>query len=70
MRILWAFDITLKPGTKLPRDPQSFPGDMPGNPGLDLPVVLTVRNPERLATIQKEFEVAVQGRAKMQPLVV
>ncbi|RKL26265.1 hypothetical protein BFJ72_g13838 [Fusarium proliferatum] len=68
MRILWAFDISLKPGTKLPLDPQSFPGDMPGNPGLELPVVLTVRSPERLATIQKEFEAAIQSREKMEPL--
>ncbi|KAG4259090.1 hypothetical protein FPRO03_13312 [Fusarium proliferatum] len=68
MRILWAFDISLKPGTKLPLDPQSFPGDMPGNPGLELPVVLTVRSPERLATIQKEFEAAIQSRERMEPL--
>ncbi|KAF5529753.1 cytochrome P450 [Fusarium mexicanum] len=68
MRILWAFDISLKPGTKLPLDPQSFPGDMPGNPGLQLPVVLTVRNPERLATILKEFEAAVRSRERMEPL--
>ncbi|KAF4498010.1 cytochrome P450 [Fusarium agapanthi] len=68
MRMLWAFDISLKPGTKLPLDPQSFPGDMPGNPGLKLPVVLTVRNPERLATMRKEFEAAVQRRERMEPL--
>ncbi|KAF4341198.1 cytochrome P450 monooxygenase [Fusarium beomiforme] len=70
MRILWAFDITLRPGTRLPLNPQDFPGDMPGNPGLELPVVLTVRSTERLATIQKEFEIAVQQRPKMEPLVV
>ncbi|KAF5715048.1 cytochrome P450 monooxygenase [Fusarium mundagurra] len=68
MRILWAFDISSRPGTKLPLNPQSFPGDMPGNPGLELPVVLTVRNPERLATIRKEFESAVQSRERMEPL--
>ncbi|KAF5574644.1 oxidoreductase [Fusarium pseudoanthophilum] len=68
MRILWAFDISLKPGTKLPLDPQSFPGDMPGNPGLEMPVVLTVRSPERLETIQKEFEAAMRNRESMEPL--
>ncbi|RGP60202.1 hypothetical protein FSPOR_10791 [Fusarium sporotrichioides] len=70
MRILWAFDITLKPGTKLPLNPQDFPGEMPGNPGLDLPVVLTVRSPERRAMIQKAYKEAVQHRPKMEPLVI
>jgi hypothetical protein len=69
MCILWAFDISLKPGTKLPLDAQSFPGDMPGNPGLELPVVLTVRSPERLETIQKEFEVVMRSRERMESLV-
>ncbi|KAF5567491.1 amidohydrolase family [Fusarium napiforme] len=69
MRILWAFDISLKAGTKLPLDPQSFPGDMPGNPGLEIPVVLAARIPERLETIQKEFEAAMRNRESMEPLV-
>ncbi|KAH8588448.1 cytochrome P450 [Bisporella sp. PMI_857] len=44
MRLLWSFDITLVPGTILPLDPARYPSMMPGNPGLNLPVTLTVTN--------------------------
>ena len=69
MRLLWAFDISVRPGTPLPLDPKNYPDDFPGNPGQDLPVVLTVRSPERLATIQRAYRDAVQSRTEMEPLM-
>lgn len=69
MRLLWAFDISVRPGTLLPLDPKTYADDFPGNPGHHLPVVLTVRSPEKLAAIQKAHQEAVWTRPEMEPLV-
>ncbi|KAH8742573.1 cytochrome P450, partial [Diaporthe sp. PMI_573] len=47
MRILWAFDIGIAPPAKLPLNPSDYRGFMPGNPGVDLPVTLTVRSEKK-----------------------
>lgn len=51
MRILWAFDVGVKPGVETPLDPQTYRGFMPGNPGDRMPVVLTPRSEERIRII-------------------
>lgn len=51
MRILWAFDIGIAPRAKLPLNPSDYRGFMPGNPGVDLPVTLTVRSERKRQTI-------------------
>lgn len=51
MRILWAFDVGVKPGTETPLDPQTYVGFMPGSPGERLPVMLTTRSVERVQII-------------------
>lgn len=47
MRILWAFDVGIAPRAKLPLDPSDYRGFMPANPGVDLPVTLTVRSEKK-----------------------
>ncbi|KAJ5715186.1 cytochrome P450 [Penicillium malachiteum] len=51
MRILWAFDITPKPGTTLPVDNSQFPGELPGIAGTSMPVMLTPRSDEKVRLI-------------------
>lgn len=60
MRILWAFDVGVKPGaaagTTRPLDPAAYRGFMPGNPGEKLPVVLTPRSEERVRVLDAYWE--------------
>lgn len=57
MRILWAFDIKPAPGTEeLLRDPKHYHGQMPGNPGPEMPVTLTVRSEEKKKIIETNWE--------------
>jgi len=70
MRILWAFDVEPAPRTEGLLDPASYRGDLPGVPGPTLPVVLTPRNAERVAIIdrlwaarEKNGDVCVSARS-------
>lgn len=56
MRILWAFDVKPTPGTKLPLNPTSYHGFMPGNAGENLPVVMKVRSEEKRKLIGENLE--------------
>ncbi|KAF4984568.1 hypothetical protein FDECE_17062 [Fusarium decemcellulare] len=56
LRLLWSFDITPAPDTALPLDPASYAAFMPGNPGVNMPVTLTVRSAEKRAIINREYE--------------
>lgn len=56
MRVLWAFDIAPFPGAKLPLDPKTYYGEMPGNPGTNLPVTLKVRSEEKKQIIDATYE--------------
>ncbi|KAG6364932.1 hypothetical protein INS49_006536 [Diaporthe citri] len=47
MRVLWAFDVGSAPRAKLPLNPSDYRGFMPANPGVDLPVTLTVRSEKK-----------------------
>lgn len=51
LRILWAFDVGIAPRAKLPLDPSDYRGFMPANPGVDLPVTLTVRSEKKRQVI-------------------
>ncbi|KAH8783605.1 cytochrome P450 [Hyaloscypha finlandica] len=55
MRILWAFDVMLKPSVrgKGTLDPKTYAGFMPGNPGENLPVCLVPRSKERGADVER-----------------
>ncbi|KAH7124336.1 cytochrome P450 [Dactylonectria macrodidyma] len=68
MRLLWSFDITPIPGTPLPLDPSSYPSMIPGNPGVDLPVTLTVRSAEKKAIIDRDYEEQCKMRPQMESL--
>lgn len=57
MRILWAFDVKLSPGTSLPLDPQDFRSFMPGNPGSELPVCMVVRSEEKRRLVDEAWAV-------------
>ena len=64
MRILWAFDVMLKPSVrgKGTLDPKTYAGFMPGNPGENLPVCLVPRSKERGADVESEWEREKKGR--------
>lgn len=56
MRILWALEIKVRPGTKLPVVPEDYmEPQLPGVPGSKLPVCLSVRK-ERKSLINKAWE--------------
>ncbi|KAH8812203.1 cytochrome P450 [Xylogone sp. PMI_703] len=64
MRILWAFDVSLTPGAELPTDPTTYMtgAEMPGNATTKLPVVLTIRSPEKRQIINDAFEKLLRER--------
>jgi hypothetical protein len=53
MRFLWAFDIVLNEGAKLPINPTTYPGPLPGNTGPPLPFHLKLRSEKRKDLIEK-----------------
>ena len=65
MRILWAFDITPAPGTEMPIDPNAYASEIPGNPGQNMPVRLSVRSKQKAQMIDSEFEEELSRRPKM-----
>jgi cytochrome P450 len=70
MRLVWAFEIVPAPNAKLPLDPRDYPGEMPGNPGEHMPVMLRVRSEEKRQVINREFENAEAGHPIMEPLTL
>ncbi|KAH7143558.1 cytochrome P450 [Dactylonectria macrodidyma] len=68
MRLLWSFDIAPIPGTPLPLNPSAYPSMMPGNPGVGLPVTLTVRSAEKKAIIDRDYEEQCKMRPQMESL--
>ncbi|OAL52704.1 cytochrome P450 [Pyrenochaeta sp. DS3sAY3a] len=56
MRLVWAFEIVPAKGAKLPQDPRDYPGEMPGNPGEHMPVMLKIRSEAKRRMIEMEFE--------------
>ncbi|KAH7392848.1 cytochrome P450 [Pyrenochaeta sp. MPI-SDFR-AT-0127] len=62
MRLVWAFEIVPAPHAKLPLNPQDYPGEMPGNPGEHMPVMLKVRSEAKRKLINDEFRRAETER--------
>ncbi|KAF2854958.1 cytochrome P450 [Plenodomus tracheiphilus IPT5] len=54
MRLVWAFEIVPAKRAKLPLDPRDWPGEMPGNPGEHMPVMLRVRSEAKRKCIDEE----------------
>jgi cytochrome P450 len=65
MRILWAFKVAPAADAKLPLDPADYRADMPGNPGTNLPVTLTVRSEKKRAIIDQAFKEANESRVAL-----
>tara|TARA_R110002003_G_scaffold1048_15_gene22277 strand:+ start:18553 stop:20196 length:1644 start_codon:yes stop_codon:yes gene_type:complete len=70
MRLVWAFEIVPAKGAKLPLDPNDYPGEMPGNPGEHMPVVLRVRSEAKKRVIEREFEKEKAVHPQMVSLIV
>ncbi|KAL3483606.1 cytochrome P450 [Aspergillus germanicus] len=68
MRILWAFDIVLNEGAKLPINPTTYPGPLPGNTGPSLPFNLQLRSEKRKDLIEKFRVQAEKEWAPIEPL--
>lgn len=56
MRLLWAFEIVPSPHSNVPLDSRDYPGEMPGNPGEHMPVMLKIRSEAKRKVINDEFE--------------
>jgi cytochrome P450 len=65
MRILWAFDVKLRPDTKLPLNSLDWRGTFPGLPGSDMPIVMQIRDPRRQAIIGSAMVHADKARPQM-----
>ncbi|KAJ4983179.1 hypothetical protein SVAN01_11322 [Stagonosporopsis vannaccii] len=70
MRIVWAFEIKPAPNARLPLDLRDYPGEMPGNPGEHMPVMLIPRSEAKQRIIHAEFEKAEAERVVMEPLTL
>ncbi|KAG9629931.1 hypothetical protein KCU69_g20808, partial [Aureobasidium melanogenum] len=68
MRLLWGFRIAPSPDAKLPLDPRDFAGEMPGNPGEQMPVTVVVRDEKTRSIINHTFKEAVATRVQLEPL--
>ncbi|KAJ4359532.1 uncharacterized protein N0V89_000087 [Didymosphaeria variabile] len=68
MRLVWAFEIVPAPNAKLPLDPKDYPGEMPGNPGEQMPVSLKVRSEAKRKVIDDEYARAEASHPDMEPL--
>lgn len=56
MRALWAFDISVRPGSPMPLNPDVYMDkELPGVPGRRLPLSLKVRE-DRKALIEKAWK--------------
>ncbi|KAF9692856.1 hypothetical protein EKO04_009251 [Ascochyta lentis] len=68
MRLVWAFEIVPSPNAKLPLDPRDYPGEMPGNPGEHMPVMLKIRSEAKRKIIDEEYARAEAAYPVMEPL--
>ncbi|KAL1591639.1 hypothetical protein SLS60_011637 [Paraconiothyrium brasiliense] len=68
MRLVWAFEVVPGPNAKLPLDPKDYPGEMPGNPGEQMPVSLKVRSEMKRKIIGDEYARAKAVHPDMEPL--
>lgn len=68
MRLVWAFEIVPAPDAKLSLDPRDYPGEMPGNPGKHMPVMLKVRSEAKRKIIDEEYARAEAAHPAMEPL--
>ena len=68
MRLVWAFQIVPAPHAKLPLDSKDYPGEMPGNPGAHMPVILKVRSEAKRTVIDHEHAKAEAAHHVMEPL--
>lgn len=68
MRLVWAFEIVPAQNAKLPLDPRDYSGEMPGNPGESMPVMLKVRSEAKRTVIDREYASAEAARPVMEPL--
>jgi cytochrome P450 len=68
MRLVWAFEIVPAPTAKLPLNPTDYPGDMPGNPGEHMPVMLRTRSEAKKKIINEEYARAEAAHPVMEPL--
>lgn len=68
MRLVWAFEIVPAPNAKLPLDPRDYPGEMPGNPGEHMPVMLKVRSEAKRKVIDYGYVRAEAAHPVMEPL--
>ncbi|USP80423.1 cytochrome P450 [Curvularia clavata] len=62
MRLVWAFEIVPSPEARIPLDPKDYLGEMPGNAGERMPVVLKVRSEAKKKVIEREFRAAEISR--------
>jgi hypothetical protein len=65
MRILWAFNVKPTPGTKLPLDPTSYHGFMPGNAGENMPVTMKVRSEQKKKSIEENLQKEMREHVSM-----
>ncbi|KAH7142827.1 cytochrome P450 [Dactylonectria estremocensis] len=68
MRMLWAFNITFIPDTKMPLNFTDYAGNIPGNPGDDMPARLVYRSEERKNLILDTYEKEDAARPHVEPL--
>ncbi|KAF3048492.1 hypothetical protein E8E11_009833 [Didymella keratinophila] len=68
MCLIWAFEIVPAPNAKLLLDLRDYPGDMPGNLGEHMPVVLNVRSEAKREIINEEYASAEAAHPVMEPL--
>jgi hypothetical protein len=66
MRFLWAFNIVLNEGAKLPINPTTYPGPLPGNTGPSLPFHLQLRSEKRKDLIEKFW---IEAEKEWAPIV-
>jgi cytochrome P450 len=63
MRILWSFNVGISSAAKLPLNPKDYHGFMPGNPGEELPAILTVRTEEKRQLIDEAWATSESEKA-------
>lgn len=68
MRLVWAFEIVPAPNARLPLSQKDYPGEMPGNPGEHMPVMLRVRSDAKRKVINEEYARAGAAHPPMEPL--
>lgn len=69
MRLIWAFEVILAPDAKLPLDPRDHSGDMPGDPGEQMPVVRRIRSEAKRTVVNEGYTRAKALHTVMEPLV-